>query len=110
MVRVLFGAWVIYLALAQPGLPACWLDTRACEFHPHFSKSQAENPHQHDYLFDLIKASVDQALPVSLIPISLLIELCSLITLFRKAVSPALFDRKWVVSLDPPPPRLIVSL
>jgi hypothetical protein len=101
--------WAFYTVLAQPGLPPCWLESRACEFHPHFSRHHAETPHTHDYLFDLAKTTTVQGLHILLIPISLLIELLFLSPLLRKELSPALIERIWISLLDPPPPRFACS-
>jgi hypothetical protein len=105
ILRVLIIIWAGYTALAQPGLPPCWLEARACEIHPHFSRQHAESPHPHDYLFDLAEATASAALPILLIPMSLLIELLFLSPLLRTTGSPAVIEWTWVSPLEPPPPR-----
>jgi hypothetical protein len=97
------------MALAQPGLPACWLEVRACEIHPHLSRRQAETPHEHTYLLDLALATSAAGMPVSIIPASLLIRLLSRSSLFRKSESIAPFRLDWIARLDPPPPRRLTS-
>jgi hypothetical protein len=107
--RVFIIIWAGYTALAQPGLPPCWLEARACEIHPHFSKEHAESPHTHGYLFDLAKATASAALPILLIPVSLLIELLSLSPLLRRTGNPAVIEWNWISPLEPPPPRASIT-
>jgi hypothetical protein len=100
--------WIGYIALAQPGIPACWLEAHACEIHIHFSKHQAETPHSHDYLLDLAKAQGAPALPTLLIPASLLIALLSCSRVFRQVVFPVTEKYFWKALPDLPPPRLAI--
>jgi hypothetical protein len=103
-VRILIGFLICYTALAQPGIPACWLEAHPCQIHIHFSHEQAAHPHSHDYLFDMAKAD-SPALPVLLIPISLLIELLFLIQIFQNTGIPTFNMRGWILLPEPPPPR-----
>jgi hypothetical protein len=99
----------VCLAVAQPGRPPCSLVSQACNLHPHFSPQQAENPHPHDYLFDLGNLAIPLGLPVLSIPASLLIELLLLGLLLSGANVPYLLERKWISPLEPPPPRFSFS-
>jgi hypothetical protein len=107
--RVFIIFWAGYTALAQPGLPPCWLEARACEFHPHFSQRHAETPHTHQYLFDLAKATASLGLPNFLIPVSLLIELLFPSLLLHKVAGPVVIGQTWIAPLEPPPPRASFS-
>ncbi len=98
-----------YMALAQPGLPPCWLQAHACEVHPHFSKHHAETPHSHGYLLDLAKANAAQGLVSPLIPAGLLIELLSLGLFLRSTLGPDILEQAWIPLLEPPPPRASLS-
>jgi hypothetical protein len=110
MVRILFGAWIVYTALAQPGLPACWLEEQACQVHQHFSQSLSETPHTHEYLSDLVKGTSAQGLPVLVLAISLLIARWFTSLLFRGSVSPSPGNRLWLFPPEPPPPRFANSI
>jgi hypothetical protein len=107
--RVLVGLWLCYTALAQPGLPACWLQAKACQIHPHFTGEHAGGPHTHDYLFDLTKTIASSGLAVVLIPISLLIGIMLANLLHFITAYPPLIKRSWIALLEPPPPRLAIS-
>ena len=104
-VRFFILLWASYLALAQPGLPPCWLQARACEVHVHFSDAQAHSHHSHDYLFDLARADGAQITPVPLIPGGYLIKFLFPLMLFGILAGPALQERTWVRLPEPPPPR-----
>jgi hypothetical protein len=108
-IRVLLILWAGYTALAQPGLPACWLEREACEVHPHFGPYQATHPHSHDYLLDQAKASAAQGLPHLLAPLSLLIEILFLSRLLRPATSLPVAGQGWTSAPEPPPPRTAAS-
>jgi hypothetical protein len=109
MVRILLGAWVVCTALAQPGLPACWLEKQACQVHHHFSKSHSETPHTHEYLSDLVKATSTQGSPVLDHAISLLIALRFTILLLRGTANHSPSNRLWLAPPEPPPPRFAFS-
>jgi hypothetical protein len=96
-----------YTALAQPGIPACWIEVNPCEIHPHFSRQHLENPHSHEYLYDLAKTNVVQVLPIILIPLSLLIEILSGTLLLPIAANSLESQLKWISLLKPPPPRVL---
>jgi hypothetical protein len=99
----------LYLALAQPGVPACWLSARACALHQHFSPAQAHHPHSHDYLHDLAAGQALQLLPASLAPAGLLIALLFLIQIWRVMRPAALRPPLWVWLPEPPPPRAFLA-
>jgi hypothetical protein len=101
--------WIGYIALTQPGLPACWLEAHACEIHVHFSVHQAEIPHSHDYLLDLTKAQGASVLPSLLIPAGFLIALLFGSRIFRQVVFPLIENFFWNTLPDLPPPRLALS-
>jgi hypothetical protein len=100
--------WAGCLALAQPGLPACWLEARACELHPHFSQYHAETAHSHDYLFELATAQVSQGLPVLLVPLSLLLAELFRAGILKEISDPAFFERFWKYPVETPPPRFVL--
>ncbi len=104
--RILMILWAGYTALAQPGLPACWLEAEACEVHPHFGPYQATHPHSHGYLLDQAKASAAQGLPHLLAPVSLLIEILFLSRLLRPVASLPVVAGAWAPLPEPPPPRI----
>jgi hypothetical protein len=110
VVRLLIVAWALYTALAQPGLPACWLERIPCESHPHFSPEQAGHPHSHLYLLDLVGSSVAPGLAALITPLSLLIEifLAGQLLLIFETSSPRL-GHLWKALPEPPPPRLAAS-
>ena len=98
-----------YLALAQPGLPACWLQANACASHPHFSKHHEQIPHTHDYLKDMTQATIAGGIPVVLIPVILLIRhLCQTLLVQHKNQA-AIHEREWNIPPDYPPPRVSIS-
>ncbi len=107
--RVFTLVWAGYTALAQPGLPACWLERHACEIHIHLSKEQAESPHSHGYLFDLASADGAPALPSLLIPVGLLLALLFGRLVLRELISPMPAQAIWESLLEPPPPRFLIS-
>lgn len=96
---------ILYTALAQPGLPACWLMAHACEVHVHFSQEQASHPHTHEYLFDLAAGQGTQASTVQLAPALVLIKLLFSVAVWREACQPTTPGRQWMGALEPPPPR-----
>jgi hypothetical protein len=107
--RVFTLVWAGYTALAQPGIPACWLERHACEIHMHFSKEQADSPHSHGYLFDLASAEGASALPTLLIPVGLLLALLFGSLVLRELVSPTPAQALWESLVESPPPRLAIS-
>ena len=111
--RIRFPALIVtlafYIALAQPGMPACWLEAQPCEAHVHFDKTQAGSPHSHDYLFDLSKVQDSPGVSLLFIPISLLITLLFLVQVSREIPNLTLGGRGWVSSPDSPPPRFSFS-
>ena len=104
-IRLFLLLWAGYLTLAQPGLPACWLEARPCEYHIHLGRQQVGSAHSHNYLFDLANASAAQALAISPVPVNLLIEMLFLISLFRGSTSAVLRELNWIAPPFPPPPR-----
>jgi hypothetical protein len=107
--RVFLLVWAGYIALAQPGVPACWLEAHACEFHVHFSQHHAETPHSHSYLFDLANAQGAPGLSPLLIPVGLLIALLFNSRFFRMFGMPVLAESSWKFLGEPPPPRFLHS-
>ncbi len=101
--------WAGYTALAQPGLPPCWLEAQACKIHPHISQQHSESNHTHDYLFDLAKAVAALGLPIVWVPASVLIYLLFLSPFIKIDIDRILDKREWVNSPEPPPPRLSFS-
>jgi hypothetical protein len=108
-IRVFTLVWAGYTVLAQPGIPACWLERHACEIHIHLSEEQAKNPHTHGYLFDLASADGAPALPSLLIPLNLLLALLFGRLVLRELISPMPAHTLWEAYLDPPPPRFPIS-
>ncbi len=97
--------WAAWLALAQPGLPACWMAPRPCEAHVHFGDGHAGQPHSHDYLLDLSRAQAGQGLPVQVVPAALLLALLFSTGLFRSLAGLPLFRQQRVWLPEIPPPR-----
>ncbi len=108
--RLFILVWAGYTMLAQPGIPACWLEKHACEIHIHLSQRQAEHPHSHGYLFDLANADGASALPSVIIPLSLLFLLLFGMRIMRAISLPLTGETAWVSRLEPPPPRALLSL
>jgi hypothetical protein len=108
-VRLVLGLLAVFLSLAQPGLPACWLQAQSCRVHPHFSAEQERMPHSHDYLFDLSITTGAPALPVPVIPVTLLIALLALGLLLPWHSNRTLLAEGWAKRLEPPPPRGALS-
>ncbi len=109
-IRLLLVGWAASVSLAQPGLPACWLEVNACETHIHFNKHHAETPHSHEYLFDLTNVTSAQALPNLLLPIFLLARLLfSNNLLLPGSRNTYLYQRMWGFKPDPHPPRPCLS-
>lgn len=104
-VRLVLGLLAVFLSLAQPGLPACWLQAQSCRVHPHFSAEQAHVPHSHNYLFDLTITTGAPALPVPVIPVTLLIALLALGLLLPRLSAHTPRAEGWANLLEPPPPR-----
>jgi hypothetical protein len=107
--RVFTLFWSGYTILAQPGLPACWLERHACEIHMHLSKEQAESPHSHGYLFDLASADGAPALPSVLIAVNLLLALLFGRLILRELISPMPAQALWESLVESPPPRFPIS-
>jgi hypothetical protein len=101
--RLLGTFWLFYLILAQPGLPACWLEKNACEAHPH-PGGHAAVPHTHEYLFEDVQTA-SPALPVRLIPARLLLEFLAQAGLWWQVSLEDTRSGGWFTLLDPPPPR-----
>lgn len=98
---------IIYMAMAQPGAPFCWLHPHACELHPHFSPAHAAEPHHHDDLFNASHFS--QALPILLAPLGALLVLLSIVAIYRSLPAARVHSYAWITLLEPPPPRPVSS-
>ncbi len=107
--RLFILAWAGYTALAQPGVPACWLEAHPCEVHIHFSQHQAETPHSHGYLLDLAGAQGAPGLANPVTPIGLLIGLLFSSQVLRELAFPSLAAFLWKSPPEPPPPRCAFS-
>lgn len=71
-----------YLSLAQPGICSCWLLQDVRHVHPH-PAGHADQPHSHDYLFEMF-ASAPALVPV--LPLerpSVLLDLTSMRGVWR---------------------------
>jgi hypothetical protein len=108
--RLILLAWASYTALAQPGIPACWLERHACEIHIHLSQRQAESPHTHGYLFDLANADGAATLPSLFIPLSILFLLIFDTLIMRGFTRQLTGESRWISRLEPPPPRTLLPL
>jgi hypothetical protein len=108
--RLILLAWASYTALAQPGIPACWLEKHACEIHIHLSQQQAESPHTHSYLFDLANADGAAALASIFIPLNILFLLMFSTPITRCFALPLSGESPWASQLEPPPPRTLLPL
>lgn len=92
------------VALAQPGLCPCWLIADVREYHPH-PDGRPQQPHDHDYLFDMFHAQTAVALVVWLAPASALLVLWALGSLWRLIAGHSLPGQSWSTSPLTPPPR-----
>ncbi len=95
--------WAIYTIFAQPGLPSCWLERKACEVHPH-PDGHPERPHSHEYLFTDMQAA-GAAIPQQLIPANLLLRLLQSIAISIHLHQPTFSEQAWIALAEPPPPR-----
>jgi hypothetical protein len=107
--RGLILAWAGYTALAQPGIPACWMEASACEAHVHFNHHQAETPHSHDYLVDLASGQGVPGVAALLIPVNLLLDLIFGGLVLRAMLAPVLVIFVWNDHPEPPPPHAGVA-
>jgi hypothetical protein len=103
-------SWVIllflafYIALAQPGLPPCWMEAKPCAHHPHFNVNPLSD-HNHDYLrMDTLSLGA-VVITTSLVPVSLLILSLWLTSITRMMTGVILISKSWRLAPDPPPPR-----
>jgi hypothetical protein len=107
--QILLIIWALYMILAQPGLPACWLEARSCAAHTHFSKEQEETPHSHEYLFDLAQGQAD-AVPPPVIHGRLLVLMLALASgrVCFKILWPVAFGTGQSITPDAPPPKTLL--
>ena len=95
----------VFIAFAQPGLCPCWLMIDVAAHHPHLD-GHPERPHTHGYLFDLFQAQTVAAVPLTLVPLSILIALQAAGGLWRPLHTPSLSVTGWSFSPLKPPPRM----
>ncbi len=95
--------WAIYTMFAQPGLPPCWLERKACEVHPH-PDGHPERPHSHGYLFEDMQAA-GAAIPQTITPAHMILRLLQQVHITWKLHQPAFSISTWSAMADPPPPR-----
>ncbi len=95
--------WAIYTMFAQPGLPSCWLEQKACEAHPH-PDGHPERPHSHGYLFDDMQAS-GAAIPQHITPAHMILRLLQQVNITWNLRQPAFSTITWFALAEPPPPR-----
>jgi hypothetical protein len=108
--RLILLVWASYTTLAQPGIPACWLERQACEIHIHLSQHQANSPHTHGYLFDLANADGAATLPSVFIPLSILFLLFFNTLITRGLARQLTGEGCWISRPEPPPPRTLLPL
>jgi len=97
-----------YTTLAQPGLPACWLQADPCANHPHFNRNPYAE-HDHEYLRLQALSLANVVLPTSLVPASLLIQFLGWTNITRMTTRLILSSKSWGLPPDPPPPRASFS-
>jgi hypothetical protein len=107
IIRFFLFTWAFYTAFAQPGLPACWLEAKACQVHVHFSQEQAETPHDHGYLVGLASGMAAAAVPQVMIPAGLLVALLAVAgaVLLKKLNESTDRELRWLYVPEPPPPK-----
>jgi hypothetical protein len=100
------ASWLLagYMALAQPGICACWLLKDVQHVHPHLD-AHPERPHSHDYLFQISSAQTITTAPPTPEPALRLIDLLSLTGLWRPFSSYAPLQVAWSPVMETPPPR-----
>jgi hypothetical protein len=79
---MLFAFMAGYLCLAQPGICPCWLLKDVHDIHPH-PAGHPEQPHSHDYLFEMFASAPALAPGLPLEPPSVLLDLTSLRGVWR---------------------------
>ncbi len=95
----------VFIAFAQPGLCPCWLMIDVAAHHPHLD-GHPERPHTHGYLFDLFQAQTVAAVPLTLVPLSILIALQAAGGLWQPLHNLSLHVSGWSFSPPTPPPRM----
>ena len=98
----------IYAMFAQPGLPACWLMQKPCEFHFHLP-GMAEVPHSHEYLFDMARSSGVPILPLVTSSASQVLLLLGLVNLWLLILDKILDKGEWRQDVQIPPPKMSIS-
>jgi hypothetical protein len=93
-----------YTALAQPGLPPCWLEAEPCAHHHHVSQ-KPHSEHDHDYLRLQALSQTSVVILTSLVAASLLIVILGWTGITRIIGSVILTSKSWGLVPDPPPPR-----
>lgn len=94
----------LWLSLAQPGLCPCWMLSDLEHNHPHPS-GHSHEPHAHDYVWELFRASLASVAPQVFSALALM--LASLAACLWQA----LLSRKrlqaaaWFANVPLPPPR-----
>lgn len=96
--------FALYLALTPPGLCPCWLMFDPAEHHPHFD-AHAQQPHDHNYLFEYFQSQTVAVVPLWLVPIALLISWQAASGLRRQIASEIVAALGWALDPLTPPPR-----
>lgn len=95
------------IAVAPPGLCACWLNPNVATVHPHLSPEHAHRPHAHDYLLQLAQTIQTEVKPLKVTPTSLLHSITLAGDIWWFLPDLPLSTAEWEPSILPPPPKFI---
>jgi len=107
--RLLLACVLGLTVLAQPGLCPCWLIPNVKVIHPH-PAGNANQPHGHDYLFEMLPAYAAVIANLAVLPAWALILLLGMAGLWRRMSHVALSGGDTAPRPPFPPPRHATSL
>jgi hypothetical protein len=91
-------------ALLPAGLCGCWLMVDVAEHHPH-PDGHSEQPHSHEYLFDLFNAGTPATATLNVLPADQLVELLNANPLWHQVTDVLAEPSAWSSPPLSPPPR-----
>ncbi|MCB9135377.1 MAG: hypothetical protein H6636_08115 [Anaerolineales bacterium] len=94
------------VAVAPPGLCACWLNPNVATVHPHVSPEHAHHSHSHDYLLQLAQTLQTEVKPLKVTPTSFLIAMARAGDIWWSLPGLHVHTAEWEPLILPPPPKL----
>lgn len=94
------------IAVAPPGLCACWLNPTVATVHPHLSPEHAQHTHSHDYLLQLAQTLQTQVKSLKVTPTSLLFAIAMAGDVWRFLPDLHIHKAEWEPRIILPPPKI----